>query len=100
MSTDKKLHDLFLKNFRFDGIRTRKMMGEYIIYYDDIVIGGLYDNRLLLKVTQSSLSYLPNNDLVSPYQNAKKQILVLDFNDSEKLTKIFKEISEDLKRGG
>ncbi|MFW2630387.1 transcriptional regulator, partial [Staphylococcus aureus] len=53
MATKKDVHDLFLNHVNSNAVKTRKMMGEYIIYYDSVVIGGLYDNRLLVKATKS-----------------------------------------------
>ncbi|BDD39075.1 hypothetical protein GUT183_13130 [Streptococcus ruminantium] len=47
------------------------MMGEYILYYQGKVIGGLYDNRLLVKVVSSVLSYVSNPNLEVPYQGVK-----------------------------
>lgn len=54
MATKKDVHDLFLNHVNSNAVKTRKMMGEYIIYYDGVVIGGLYDNRLLVKATKSA----------------------------------------------
>ena len=54
-------------------------MGEYIIYYDGVVIGGLYDNRLLVKATKSARHQFQDNTLVSPYPGAKEMILIPDF---------------------
>ena len=54
MATEKDINDLFLNHVNSNAIKTRKMMGEYIIYYDGVVIGGLYDNRLLVKATKSA----------------------------------------------
>ncbi|BBA92925.1 hypothetical protein SR187_6600 [Streptococcus ruminantium] len=47
------------------------MMGEYILYYQGKVIGGLYDNRLLVKAVSSVLSYVSNPNLEVPYQGVK-----------------------------
>ncbi|WP_237375774.1 TfoX/Sxy family protein [Streptococcus ruminantium] len=60
------------------GIRYRAMMGEYILYYQGKVIGGLYDNRLLIKVVSSVLSYVSNPNLEVPYQGVKPMLLVDD----------------------
>lgn len=55
-----------------NAVKTRKTMGEYIIYYDSVVIGGLYDNRLLVKATKSAQQKLQDNTLVSHIQVLKK----------------------------
>lgn len=97
MATDKEFQALFMTKMHSDNIRTRKMMGEYMIYYDDIVVGGLYDNKLLLKATKHVLMILQNYSLVEPYPNAKKMVRVPDFNDREKMMMLFENIKADLK---
>ncbi|MBU5853050.1 hypothetical protein JVV08_19645, partial [Vibrio cholerae O1] len=67
MATKKDVHDLFLNHVNSNAVKTIKMMGEDIIYYDSVVIGGLYDNRLLVKANKSERHQLQNNTLVSPY---------------------------------
>ncbi len=71
MATDKSFHEIFLNKINLSKIKTRSMMGEYLVYYDGKVIGGLYDNRLLVKASNSSLEKLKGYELVSPYPNAK-----------------------------
>lgn len=67
-----------------EGIRYRAMMDEYIIYYRDKVIGGVYDDRFLLKSTKSVAKMLPDAEYELPYEGAKDMILV-DCDDREKL---------------
>lgn len=98
MATKKDVHDLFLNHVNSNAVKTRKMMGEYIIYYDGVVIGGLYDNRLLVKATKSARQKLQDNTLVSPYPGSKEMILILDFTEATNLTDLFKTIKNDLKK--
>ncbi|EOD3649875.1 TfoX/Sxy family protein [Staphylococcus aureus] len=98
MATKKDVHDLFLNHVNSNAVKTRKMMGEYIIYYDGVVIGGLYDNRLLVKATKSAQQKLQDNTLVSPYPGSKEMILILDFTEVTNLTDLFKTIKNDLKK--
>ncbi|HHV8709547.1 TPA: TfoX/Sxy family protein [Staphylococcus aureus] len=98
METKKDVHDLFLNHVNSNAVKTRKMMGEYIIYYDGVVIGGLYDNRLLVKATKSAQQKLQDNTLVSPYPGSKEMILILDFTEATNLTDLFKTIKNDLKK--
>ncbi|MBJ6164120.1 TfoX/Sxy family protein [Staphylococcus aureus] len=98
MATKKDVHDLFLNHVNSNAVKTRKMMGEYIIYYDGVVIGGLYDNRLLVKATKSAQQKLQDNTLVSPYRGSKEMILILDFTEATNLTDLFKTIKNDLKK--
>ncbi|CAC6074434.1 Putative cytosolic protein [Staphylococcus aureus] len=98
MATKKDVHDLFLNHVNSNAVKTRKMMGEYIIYYDGVIIGGLYDNRLLVKATKSAQQKLQDNTLVSPYPGSKEMILILDFTEATNLTDLFKTIKNDLKK--
>ena len=74
----------------------RSMMGEYILYYRGKVIGGIYDNRLLIKPTTSAKSLLPDAALELPYEGAKKMLLVEETDNKELLTKLFRQVSEEL----
>ncbi|ATH63055.1 TfoX/Sxy family protein [Staphylococcus pasteuri] len=96
MATSEETLNQFLDHLKDDHITTRKMMGEYIIYYDKAVVGGLYDNRLLVKATNSSLSTLPNYELVEPYPNAKKMIHYPFTEDSDMILKVLSQIKKDL----
>ena len=63
-------------NIATDGnVSSRAMMGEYVVYYRDKVIGGIYDDRLLVKVTDSSRALLANASLEIPYAGAKEKML-------------------------
>lgn len=97
MATKKDVHDLFLNHVNSNAVKTRKMMGEYIIYYDSVVIGGLYDNRLVVKATKSARHQLQDNTLVSPYPGAKEMILIPDITEAINLTNLFELIKNDLK---
>lgn len=96
MSTDKYFHETFLNKIDSRKIKTRSMMGEYLLYYDGKVIGGLYDNRLLVKATKSALKELEGYELVSPYPNAKEMILIPNMSDIEDIETLFVGIKNDL----
>ncbi len=68
-------------------------MGEYLVYYE----GGLYDNRLLVKASNSSLEKLEGYELVSPYPNAKEMIFIPNINDIEDIETLFSDIKNDLR---
>ncbi|MGX0194522.1 TfoX/Sxy family transcriptional regulator of competence genes [Staphylococcus haemolyticus] len=72
-------------------------MGEYLVYYDGKVIGGLYDNRLLVKASNSSLEKLKGYELVSPYPNAKEMIFIPNINDIEDIETLFSDMKNDLR---
>ena len=59
-----------------DDVAHRKMMGEYVLYYRGKVIGGIYDDRFLLKVTPASERLLPDARRAIPYEGAKEMLLV------------------------
>ena len=59
-----------------DNVAHRKMMGEYVLYYRGKVIGGIYDDRFLLKVTPASERLLPDAPRATPYEGAKEMLLV------------------------
>ena len=77
-------------------LSARAMMGEYVLYYGGKVVGGVYDNRLLVKPTKSVLALLPNAPRELPYEGAKEMILVEDIEDRELLKDLFDAMYEEL----
>ena len=77
-------------------INYRAMMGEFIIYYHGKIIGGIYDDRLLVKPTKSAISYMPIASYELPYKGAKKMLLVDKVNDKEFLTGLFNVMYDEL----
>ncbi len=67
------------------GITYRKMMGEYLLYYDGRLFGGIYDNRLLLKITKASAVMLRFHDSAFPYEGGGEMILFPEPYDAELL---------------
>ena len=57
-------------------ITYRPMMGEYIIYYRGKIVGGIYDDRLLVKPVKTAISYMPSATYELPYEGAKEMLLV------------------------
>ena len=78
-----------------DGITHRAMMGEYIIYYNGKVVGGVYDDRLLLKPTKSATRLMPDAPLEKPYDGAKEMLLA-DVDNRELLETVIPRIADDL----
>ena len=77
MASSKGYLDFILDQLSgLDEISWRAMMGEYIIYYRGKVIGGIYDDRFLVKPTQSAMSMMPDADREFPYEGAKEMLLV------------------------
>ncbi len=77
-------------------LSARAMMGEYVLYYCGKVVGGVYDNRLLVKPTKSAVAFLPNVPREFPYEGAKEMLLVEDIENRELLKKLFEAICEEL----
>lgn len=68
----------------------RRMMGEYLVYFCGVLVGGIYDNRLLVKITPSSERILKNSPKVYPYEGAKQLMAEVDCeNDRDKLAELF-----------
>ena len=85
-----------------DGLSARAMMGEFVLYYDGKVIGGVYDNRLLVKPTPSAKKKMPNAPMELPYEGTKEMLLVENMEDKDFLQGLFAVIAEELpapKRG-
>ena len=72
-----------------DGISYRAMMGEYIIYYRGKIVGGIYDDRLLVKPVKSAVKYMPEAIREKPYDGAKEMLLVGEVDDREFLAGLF-----------
>ena len=66
-----------------ENISCRAMMGEYIIYYRGKIIGGIYDDRFLVKPTKSAVQMMPNAPHELPYEGAKEMLLVEDIDDRD-----------------
>ena len=79
-----------------DDISYRAMMGEYIIYYRSKVVGGIYDDRFLVKPTKSAVAMMPDADMELPYEGAKGMLLVDDVENREFLRKLLEAMYEEL----
>ncbi len=77
-------------------ISYRPMMGEYIIYFRERVIGGIYDDRFLVKITKSAEAMMPNAVKELPYEGAKEMILVDEVENKEFLKELFEKMYEEL----
>lgn len=78
------------------GLSARAMMGEYVLYYCGKVVGGIYDNRLLVKVTSSALALMPEAPRKLPYEGAKEMLLVENMEDRTFLRQLFESMYEEL----
>ena len=79
-----------------DEISYRAMMGEYIIYYHGRIVGGIYDDRFLVKPVSSAVAMMPNADMETPYEGAKEMLLVDDVEDREFLCGLLEAMYDEL----
>ena len=90
MSTSKEYYNYIEEQLSHLGdISYRAMMGEYIIYYHGKVVGGIYDDRLLIKVTEGAKKVLGDVSYEIPYDGAKPMLLVDDIENQEKMKELF-----------
>ena len=87
MASTKEYRDYILEQLSLvPGVTCRPMMGEYLLYADGVLFGGIYDDRLLVKITSGNSSFGMSEAL--PYEGAKKMYLVDEVDDKERLAKI------------
>ena len=79
-----------------DEITYRQMMGEFILYYRGKIIGGIYDNRLLIKPVKSAVSYMPTAVYEKPYDGAKDMLSVNEIDNKDFLTGLFNTMYNEL----
>ena len=90
MASSKSYLDFILEQLSLlDDVSYRAMMSEYIIYYHGKVIGGIYDDRFLVKVTKTSRELMPEAELELPYEGAKEMLMVDDVENKEFLRDLF-----------
>ncbi|WP_461815878.1 TfoX/Sxy family protein [Faecalimonas sp.] len=81
---------------QLEEITYRAMMGEFILYYKGKIIGGIYDDRLLVKPVKSAISSMPTAPYESPYEGAKEMLLVDEVDNKEFLTNLFQAMYKEL----
>ncbi|MBQ3321841.1 MAG: TfoX/Sxy family protein [Firmicutes bacterium] len=79
-----------------DDISYRTMMGEYIIYYRSKIIGGIYDDRFLVKPVKAAVAMMPDADRELPYEGAKAMLLVDDVENKEFLKELLETMYAEL----
>lgn len=94
MASSKEYLDFVLEQCA--GLSARAMMGEYVLYYGGKVVGGIYDNRLLVKPTSSAIALMPEAPRELPYEGAKDMLLVEDIENREFLEKLFEAMYPEL----
>ena len=97
MASHKEYLDFILEQIsELEEITYRAMMREYIIYYRGKIVGGIYDDRLLVKPVKSAISLMPDANYELPYEGAKEMLLVSDVDSKDFLTRLFNAMYNDL----
>lgn len=95
MATSKEYKEFILEQFDLlDNITCKAMMGEFLLYYNNVLFGGIYDNRLLVKIVDTNKKYNMNEQI--PYETAKPMYLVDDVDNNELLKEIVIETCKGL----
>ena len=96
MATTKDYRDFILEQLNLlDNITCKSMMGEYLLYYNGVLFGGIYDDRLLVKIVDNNKKYNMQESI--PYESAKPMYLVDDVDNQEVLRDIVLDTCKDLK---
>ena len=97
MASGKEYLDFILWQLsELDDVSYRAMMGEYIIYYRGKIVGGIYDDRFLVKPTKSALAMMPDAEFALPYEGAKKMLVVDEVDSRDFLRELLEEMYPEL----
>lgn len=97
MASDREYLDFILEQLSgLEGITWRAMMGEYIIYCRGKVVGGIYDNRFLVKPTASAKAMMPDAEPELPYEGAKEMLPVDNLENREFLAALIQAVHDEL----
>ena len=97
MASSKGYLDFIMEQLsEIDGITYKQMMGEYILYMSGRIIGGIYDDRFLVKPTKSAREIMPDADLELPYEGAKEMLLVDNVDNKDFLTRLLTAMYDEL----
>ena len=97
MTSSKEYLEYILEQLsNLDDITQRAMMGEYIIYYRGKIVGGIYDDRFLVKPVKSAMEMMPEANMELPYEGTKEMVLVDNVEDKEFLRDLFEAMYEEL----
>ncbi|MBR2256127.1 MAG: TfoX/Sxy family protein [Blautia sp.] len=97
MASSKGYLDFLLEQLsELSDVTWRAMMGEYIIYYQGKIVGGIYDDRFLVKPTKSAAAMMPNANMEVPYEGAKEMLLVDNVENKKFLRELLEAMYEEL----
>ena len=97
MASRKEYLDFVLEQLsELEDISYKAMMGEYIIYYRGKIVGGIYDDRFLVKNIKVASDMMPETTLELPYEGAKEMLLVEDIENKGFLKELLEAMYEEL----
>ena len=97
MASSKEYLNFILEQLsNLEEITYRSMMGEYIVYYRGKIVGGIYDDRFLVKSVKSAIAYMPNAKYELPYDGAKEMLLVDDVDNKDYFAGLFNSMYDEL----
>ena len=97
VASSKEYLDFILEQLSgLNGITSKQMMGEYILYINGRIIGGIYDDRFLVKPTKSAMALMPDADRELPYEGAKEMLLVDNVDNRDFLTELVTAMYDEL----
>lgn len=97
MASSKEYLDFVLEQLsELDDITYKAMMGEYIIYYKGKIVGGIYDDRFLIKPVKAAKDMMPEAEPELPYEGAKEMLLVDDIDNKGFMKELFAAMYDEL----
>ena len=97
MASSKEYLEFILEQVsELEEVTYRAMMGEYIIYYRGKIVGGIYDDRLLVKPVKSAIALMPDAAYELPYEGAKEMLLVDDVDNKDFIIQLFNAMYDEL----
>ena len=97
MASDKEYLDFILEQLSgAETVSYRPMMGEYVLYYRGRVIGGIYDDRFLVKDVKTAAAMMPDAEKVIPYPGAKEMLLADNVEDRDFLRALLDAVADEL----
>jgi len=97
VASSKEYLDFILEQLSgLNGITSKKMMGEYILYINGRIFGGIYDDRFLVKPTKSAMAMMPDADRELPYEGTKEMLLVNNVDNRDFVTELVTAMYDEL----
>ena len=97
MASSKEYLDyIFEQLSELDEITYKAMMGEYIIFYRGKIVGGVYDDRFLVKPVKAAKNMMPEAEMELPYEGAKEMLLADNIENKEFLRELLEGMYDEL----